>query len=658
MRVPKFWVLLLGLWTTGACSVPWVELGDVQERVERREIKRQLRLLSSQDESIWQAAYWRLVERGDQAVPHLMQAFDAREPLASRSVLVMGDIASEATIVHLRALQQDPRLGSSARQALGLSEEALWRAVTATGERAACESYLTWFPGGQYRWEVQRRLAEVDAIAAYASLENKASEEAIALFLKDFGATEIGGEVRRKQAQKAKDRASALLGEGDLQGAHLALQQAQRLDPELELSGLESKIRSQIGRIFAEENRIDEAIGEFSRALELGEPVEMELGRLLVDRSRSRQEERDFLNALRDLHEARRVYASLDAVVKRRLRSLERQLLVELDEGRIDGNGVAESLLLAGEESREALRQRLRNGTNITLIEALVSHAAGSREPEPVQQLRGEAVALFQARSLERAEAFLTDSSRIDRLMDGEKLWHPSQGPSRDEARRVAADVNLGQVWAWKVREGNPGLDAEASFIAELRTVAERNFLLEGHRPDLARWGAEDSAQSLGLMMALHSELQQLVENNPLAFAAGLVGRERLPADLAEWGGIVLGEFNPNALQIRNGAPAALSVPSHPEGLLVLRLDVTEGDVSSEEAVSEALTILFGVSRSLVQHHPDIDGVQVEVYERGRRRVRVALTRDSIRRINWPLIQAETPFGPEHLVFVFDQEVD
>ena len=47
-------------------------------------------------------------------------------------------------------------------------------------------------------------------------------------------------------------------------------------DPELDLRELESKIRSRIGRIFAADNRVDEAIVEFSRALELGDGVEME----------------------------------------------------------------------------------------------------------------------------------------------------------------------------------------------------------------------------------------------------------------------------------------------------------------------------------------------------------------------------------------------
>ena len=282
MRLVRGLSLCLGLSLVGGCALPIGDLGDVQERVERREIKRQLRLLSSPEERVWRPAYQRLVERGEEAVPHLLQAFDARDPLASRSVLVLGEIASASTIPHLRALQDDPRLGTAAGRALELSEEALWRAVTETGRRNDCEAYLTWFPGGQYRWEVQQKIAEVDALAAYDSLGNKASEEAIALFLQEFGATEIGGRVRQEQARKAKQKAETLLESGDLPGAHLALQQAQSLDPDLEISGLESKIRARMGRIFASENRVDEAISEFSRALLLGDSVEMELWRQLV----------------------------------------------------------------------------------------------------------------------------------------------------------------------------------------------------------------------------------------------------------------------------------------------------------------------------------------------------------------------------------------
>ena len=649
--------LVLVLTLSSGCAVPPVPLGDVQSRVERREIKRQLRMLSSSEDEVWQAAYWRLADRGARVAPHLQQAFDAREPLASRAILVLGEIADPSTMAQLRALENDPRLGAVATRALLLSEEALWRTVLEEGGQAACEAYLTWFPGGQHRWEVQRRLTDIEATAAHAALGNNPDDQSVNKFLREFGDTELGNKVKKEQASELERRARILLEEGDVFGAHLALQEADRLGVGLDLREIESQIRSRMGRVFAAEGKLDKAIGEFTRALELGEGVEMELGRLLVERSSRKQEERDFLGALLDLDVADGVYSNLEAVTRRRRRSLEGQILGEIRNGTLEGDRVAEALLRSGEEGRRELRRRLDGGKNLVLVERLAMESiAGGGSVH--RKFRLDAIDEVQARNEEQALAFLSDEAKIARLMDPEKLWHPSQGPSRDEARTVVNAYLKVEGWRDAVLRDESSDSSGSGSAVEPQEALNRRLAEEGQGPGDVSLSLGMRLQLLGRLMELHGELQVLVKQDLLSFSGGLVGRDHLPSSLAEWCMLVLQDANSEELTARNGSPARLSELRQETGVMVLRLDVSGEGISSELAVSEALTLLFGSARSIVQHHPNVDGIQVEVHSQGTRRVRVGLTRDSIRRINWPLVQAETPFGMDHLAFVFDQEVD
>jgi len=242
--------------------------------------------------------------------------------------------------------------------------------------------------------------------------------------------------------------------------------------------------------------------------------------------------------------------------------------------------------------------------------------------------------------------------------MDPEKLWHSSQGPSRDEARTVVNAYLRVEGWRDAVLRDDAEESARKGSTVESKDALNRRLAEEGQGPGDVTLDLGVRLQLLGRLLELHGELQVLVEKDLLSFSGGLVGREHLPSSLAEWCMFVIRDANSEELTVRNGSPARLSEIRQDTGLMVLRLDVGGEGISSELAVSEALTLLFGSARSIVQHHPGVDGIQVEVHSQGTRRVRVGLTRDSIRRINCPLVQAETPFGMDHLAFVFDQEVD
>jgi hypothetical protein len=256
------------------------------------------------------------------------------------------------------------------------------------------------------------------------------------------------------------------------------------------------------------------------------------------------------------------------------------------------------------------------------------------------------------------AEEFLQDVGRLARLLDGERLWDPAQGPTRDAARRVVRDFVRAAKWQQDLGQRIPEPTPQAE--DPLRRPEEIDaFLIEGRGPDDESLSLTVRVQLLDRLLGLHSELQARVRQQPLLFAAGLVGYLEIPDSLTRWGAFMLKSPNPNQLTLRNGSSASMKAATV-DGILRLRLvsqDLSGSD--ADLAVSEALTVLFGAARSLIFHHGESKGVTVEVgsgtpFEL---KARVSLSRDSIRRFNWRLIQNEAPFGMDHLAFVFDQEI-
>ena len=652
------WALVLCLCLANGCTKPWLPIGDLQSRVENREVKRQLRLLSSKDEDVWQAAYWRLVDRGPSISRLLIQALDAREPLAGRAMLVLGEVADPAALAHLKMLQEDPRLGASATRALEISEEAHWKRVEKSQDRASCEGYLTWFPGGQHRWNVQARLHELDAKDAFERITEETSPDVVAVFLQNFGDTQLGQDLKKKMALQSVERARLALDSGEVRQALHELDQARNLDDALNFKALEGKVRSQLGRLLVQEGERHLAIVEFARARTMGESVEMELGRLLVERARERQSERDFQGSLEDLDVAVTVYPKLEAVIKRVRRDIEKQLLREIAKGALDGDSVASALLRSGPLGRSELNRRLQGGENKALVERLIGGAASGTDTPEMRAFRTAAVADVVKTTQVSAEEFLQDVGRLARLLDGERLWDPAQGPTRDAARRVVRDFVRAAKWQQDLGQRIPEPTPQAE--DPLRRPEEIDaFLIEGRGPDDESLSLTVRVQLLDRLLGLHSELQARVRQQPLLFAAGLVGYLEIPDSLTRWGAFMLKSPNPNQLTLRNGSSASMKAATV-DGILRLRLvsqDLSGSD--ADLAVSEALTVLFGAARSLIFHHGESKGVTVEVgsgtpFEL---KARVSLSRDSIRRFNWRLIQNEAPFGMDHLAFVFDQEI-
>jgi tetratricopeptide (TPR) repeat protein len=672
----KAWILALSLLSTQGCSRVWLPLGDVQARVESREVKRQLRLLASKDEAVWQAAYWHLVDRGPAVSGMLIQALDAREPLAGRAMLVLGELADPATLAHLKGLEQDPRLAAAASRALEISEEALWRRVEETQDRASCEAYLTWFPGGQHRWATQARLHELDASAAFSALGPKPELEALAQFLQNFGDTTVGERLKKSLALESVDSAETAFTNGDFPAALHEIDKARNWDPHLDFADLEGRIRGGLGRSLVQEGASHRAIIELAKARALGAPVEMELGRLLVERARKRQETRDFQGGLEDLDVALSVYPNLEAVIKRVRRAIEKQLLREIAKGALDADSVASALLRAGPKGQEALTQRLDGGKTRALVQRLIADAALGTDTAEMRAYRLGAVQDVVKISQANAEVFFEDGLRLRRLLDGERLWDPSQGPTRDAARKVVGDTIRALRWQTELAQRLPATESNQAQTSaggdRLRLNRELEALLSVHKgPDDPTLDLTVRVQLLDQLLRSHSALQARVRQQPLLFAAGLVGLEAIPTDLTAWGAFMLKSPDPQALVLRNGTPARLEA-RRVDGHLRLRLIVTDSDsLNTELAVSEALTLLFGSARSLVHHHSDLEGVSVEVGggkpigagdptasgDSFALKARVTMSRASIRRFNWKIIQNAAPFGIAHLAFVFDQEI-
>jgi hypothetical protein len=256
------------------------------------------------------------------------------------------------------------------------------------------------------------------------------------------------------------------------------------------------------------------------------------------------------------------------------------------------------------------------------------------------------------------AEEFLRDVGRLERLLDGERLWDPAQGPTRDAARRVVGDYI--RAMEWQSELGQRVATSSGQKVDRLRLVDDIDaLLLEDRGPDDDSLSLTVRVQLLDRLLHLHSELQARVRQQPLLFAAGLVGYLEIPDSLTRWGAFMLKSPNPNDLKFRNGLSASMEAATV-DGILRLRLLAQKADgLDTDLAVSEALTVLFGAARSLIFHHGESKGVTVEVGTGAPfdLMVRVSLSRESIRRFNWRLIQNEAPFGMDHLAFVFDQEI-
>jgi len=552
----------------------------------------------------------------------------------------------------------DPGFEEMARHALALSEETLWERVKSQGDKDACDAYLTWFPGGKNRWEVQRRLQEVLAKEAIHNLGNRPSDDAIRAFFERFGKTDHAGAYRLKLAARDSEEAQKQLELGKLDAAIVAIESARNWNPDLDLRELEGGVRERLARGHAASSRLEEAIAEFGKAYALGRSVEMELGRLLVERSGQRQARRDFLGALEDLDLSVKVYSKLEGVVKRRRRAVERQLLTEIAQGKIRADGVVGALLRSGAKGQRELKKLLDGGRNASLVDRLLASGSKGLETPEIRRFRWEAVMLAKSYSDRRASAFLANRPQLEMLLDGAGAWSGELDALREDAQRIVEAHNRAVDWQ-KTISKKPEEISGKSFGNPANNTALDALILAGRGPDDDTLDLSRRVQLLGRVLQLRKELVLLMKQEPDSFVQGFIGRESIPTDLTGWAAFLVSSRQRAEVTMRGGVPAELELSREGGALHLLVKWQSEQPLEKEAAVSEALTLLFGTTRGLLFHHEDVDQVVVKIGggQPLSWRVRLGLTRETSKRFNWALIEKEAPYSMEHLAYVFDQEV-
>jgi hypothetical protein len=137
---------------------------------------------------------------------------------------------------------------------------------------------------------------------------------------------------------------------------------------------------------------------------------------------------------------------------------------------------------------------------------------------------------------------------------------------------------------------------------------------------------------------------------------AAFIGRADLPVDLLDWTllveqsrTIIGGEVT-----LSSGATTRVSVENTREGAVNIRINVGDDSAGlTDPQTSDALTVLFGTARLFKSVEPELTGLNVSVVgTNGSRLLTVSLDRRDIDNLAWDIIESETPFSSEHLVFI------
>tara|TARA_B110000037_G_scaffold195601_1_gene232119 strand:- start:54 stop:488 length:435 start_codon:yes stop_codon:yes gene_type:complete len=138
---------------------------------------------------------------------------------------------------------------------------------------------------------------------------------------------------------------------------------------------------------------------------------------------------------------------------------------------------------------------------------------------------------------------------------------------------------------------------------------------------------------------------------------SAFVGRAELPIDLLDWTLLVEQSRTISGGEVRlsSGAVSRVSInngtPINPIDVTITVDDRAGG--LTEPQISDALTVLFGTARLFKSVETEMTGLAVSIMgQSGAHLLTVSLDRRDIDNLAWEIIEAEAPFGNQHLVFI------
>jgi len=610
---------------------------------ERAEVEQLMADLGAREASLWEPAFGGLAAKGDLAVSLLSEAIFGPSPLAERALLVLGEIATDRSLAVVEASRESPRLSAWVDRAFLRAESSL--SLRSRNDYTAGERYLTWFPGGSERSQVEYNMSQLSASVAYERLGGQATKGELADFARTYPDSPEAHEIREVLANSFLSDAQELIRRQDYQGALGRLNLASEWGGEEFV--LDTKVRTLVlaGASAASSGNITVAIEAYEEAVSLGAEEGRALASLYVTQSRDSLGRGMLLQSVDQAEKA----LSHSQSVQMDVRTIRRQhaslLIRRLQSGQAV-DSVAYALLVTNEDTRSILEQYILSqpiGIITPVINLLTTRSSADSQ---AQVFLAEVVSEVGDRLSANVDRHLNQN--LQTLIGSNVVLGTSEsGPIRDSAR---TDVQRYLEFVGSL--GGEGVSGEILTRDEVISALRR-----GQRPGMESISRTVRAQLLLIGLDSVREVRSRLRTDTTSMVAAFIGRADLPVDLLDWtllveqskgisGGVVtLSSGSSSRVEIDNGNPR--------NGIFVTITVNEETSELTEPQTSDALTVLFGTARLFKSVEPDMAGLTVSIRKRrGANLLTVSLDRRDIDNLAWDIIEAETPFGTQHLVFI------
>jgi tetratricopeptide (TPR) repeat protein len=488
-------------------------------------------------------------------------------------------------------------------------------------------------------------MSQLRTSVAYSQLGGQATLSELIDFARSYPDSPEAEQVRGVLAASFLSDAQGLIRAQDYRGA------LGRLTLAAEWGGdgfaLETRTRAYVllGASTAAQGNINRAIEAYEEAVKLGADEHRPLASLYLRQARESLSRGLLIQSVQQAERALRHSPSLHMEVASLRREHEPLLMRRLQAGQaVESIGYA--LLVTGEGTRSILEQYIVSQP-VGLVGPLFAQLSESEPPTDPD------AALFLPRVIREVHSRLAQSvdrhlsQNLDALIGSNVVLGTSQsGPLRDSAR---TDVERFLEFA-----GNIGSDLIGTDLLDQQQLLEA--LLRGQRP--ASTSLPRALRAQLLLMGLDSvhEVRSRLRTDTTAMVAAFIGRADLPVDLLDWTllveqsrTIIGGEVT-----LSSGATTRVSVENTREGAVNIRINVGDDSAGlTDPQTSDALTVLFGTARLFKSVEPELTGLNVSVVgTNGSRLLTVSLDRRDIDNLAWDIIESETPFSSEHLVFI------
>ncbi len=617
---------------------------DFDNAEERAEVEQLMVDLGAREASAWEPAFVRLAGKGDLSVSLLSEAIFGPSPLAERALLVLGEIATDRSLAVVEASRESPRLASWVDRAFLRAETSL--ANRSTSDFSAGERYLAWFPSGSSRALVESNMGKLSAAVAYSELGGQATRGELVQFARNYPDSPETQQIREALAASFLEDAQGLIRNQDYQGALGRLTLASEWGGQDFVLSTRTRTLVLVGASAASQGNINVAIGAYEEAVRLGANENRALASLYVRQSRASLERGLLLQSVQQAENA----LSHSSSVHRQVAAIREEqapiLLGRLQSGQAV-ESIAYALLLTNESTRSILGQYILSqpigvvGPLLALLSANDAPAdvdASNFLPSIIIQIRAS-LAENVDRHLDHNLAALIGSNVV--------LGTSQSGPLRDSAR---TDVERYLEFARSIGE-----QLEGSELLSRDQVIEA--LRRGQRPSMASLSRTVRAQLLLIGLDSVREVRTRVRTETTSMVSAFVGRAELPIDLLDWTLLVEQSRTISGGEVRlsSGAVSRVSInngtPINPIDVTITVDDRAGG--LTEPQISDALTVLFGTARLFKSVETEMTGLAVSIMgQSGAHLLTVSLDRRDIDNLAWEIIEAEAPFGNQHLVFI------